>query len=67
MTLNINGEVKEFGANDLDLRSLLSEIGLAGKPVVIEMNRQAVLPGDHATTRLKEGDSLEIVMIAAGG
>lgn len=67
MQLTINGESREFEAPDLTLPALLKEIGLKGKPVVVELNRQAVLPTDHAQTILSDGDSVEIVMIAAGG
>lgn len=67
MKLTINGEPWSFESDDPTLTSLLTQIGLAGKPVVVELNHDAVLPGDHTTTSLKEGDTLEIVTIAAGG
>ena len=67
MQLTINGESREFEAPDLTLPALLEEIGLKDKPVVVELNRHPVLPTDHAETILSDGDSVEIVMIAAGG
>lgn len=67
MKLIINGDCKEFDATELMLADLLGEIGMAGKPVVVELNREALLPADHSTTQLTDGDSVEIVMIAAGG
>lgn len=67
MKLIINGDSKEFDATELKLEALLTEIGMAGKPVVVELNREALLPTDHSTTQLTDGDSVEIVMIAAGG
>ena len=67
MQLTINGETQDLEIADSTLTTLLAQLGLAGKPVVVELNQQAVLPGDHATTNLKDGDSLEIVTIAAGG
>ncbi len=67
MQLTINGETQDLGVADSALTTLLAHLSLAGKPVVVELNLQAVLPGDHATTSLNDGDSLEIVTIAAGG
>lgn len=67
MKLIINGEPRSFQSDDPTLSSLLTDLDLARKPVVVELNREPVLPGDHATTPVKDGDTLEIVTIAAGG
>ncbi|MGE9270295.1 MAG: sulfur carrier protein ThiS [Verrucomicrobiales bacterium] len=67
MTLTINGQTKKFATEALTLIGLLEHLGLAGKPVVIELNQQAVLPDQHRRTQLAHGDSVEIVTIAAGG
>ena len=67
MQLTINGETHDFEIADSTLTTVIAHLGLAGKPVVVELNQQAVLPGDHDTTRLNDGDALEIVTIAAGG
>jgi thiamine biosynthesis protein ThiS len=49
------------------VHDLLVEMGLQGKPVVVEHNKVALFPRQHATTSLKDDDVLEIVEIAAGG
>lgn len=67
MTLTINGSSRTFDATEFRIDSLLAELGLAGKPVVVELNRQPVLPADYATTSIGDGSELEIVTIAAGG
>ena len=67
MNLTINGEARSFDATSMTLPELLQELGLGGKPVVVELDKQAVLPADHATTTVSDGASLEIVTIAAGG
>ena len=67
MTLTINGTIRSFEANKLTIDSLLSELDLAGKPVVVELNREAVLPADYSATSISDGSELEIVTIAAGG
>ncbi|MGB6219780.1 sulfur carrier protein ThiS [Haloferula sp.] len=67
MTLTINGTSRTFDATEFRIDSLLAELGLAGKPVVIELNRNPVLPADYSKTTISDGSELEIVMIAAGG
>jgi sulfur carrier protein len=67
MKLTINGEPREIDLPDQTLNALLTHLGLTGKPVVVELNLQPVLPGDHTSTSVSEGDQLEIVTIAAGG
>ncbi len=67
MTLTINGSSHTFDASDLRIDTLLTELGLAGKPVVVELNREAVLPAAYPGTDVPDGSELEIVTIAAGG
>ena len=67
MTLTINGDTRAFDPPVPDLGTLLDLLGLAGKPVVIELNRHAVPPSAHAGTALGDGDVIEIVTISAGG
>jgi sulfur carrier protein len=45
----------------------LESIGFAGKPVVVELNHEAVFPRDYATTLIVPGARIEIVTLAAGG
>lgn len=67
MTLTINGEAKEFpNSSPLTLPALLDSLGLAGKPVVVELNREALSPSEFEK-ELKDGDQLEVITIAAGG
>ena len=65
MTLSINGETKEFAAI-LTLPALLRDLQLEGKPVVVELNREALSPSEF-DRNLNNGDQLEIITIAAGG
>ena len=46
---------------------LLAGLGMEGKPVVVELNGDALLPGDHATTTVRDGAAVEIIALAAGG
>ncbi len=66
MTLTINGEKREV-TDDFALTSLLAKLGLAEKPVVIELNHEALPPSQFHECQLCDGDQLEIIVIAAGG
>ncbi len=66
MTITLNGESREVDG-PLTVAELLAELGLGDKPVVVELDREAVLPADHATTRVEAGAGIEIVTLAAGG
>jgi len=46
---------------------LIGELGLAGKPVAVERNREVVPRAQHASTVLAPGDRLEVVTFVGGG
>ena len=66
MNLIINGESRDFD-HPMTLPDLLKSLGLEGKPVVIEHNREALAPSEFEHRKLADGDALEIITIAAGG
>lgn len=66
MTVILNGKPHP-AAGLATVSDLLASIGFADRPVVVELNREALLPREHATRHLKDGDILEVVQITAGG
>lgn len=66
MRITLNGENREFD-EPLTLRALLDQVGLAGKPVVVERNQTALLPRELETALVNHGDVIEVVQITAGG
>ncbi len=66
MTITLNGQKRELTAPQ-SVRSLLELVGLAGKPVVVEHNRMALLPREIDSAQLNDGDVIEVVQITAGG
>lgn len=66
MTLTVNGECKDI-PEGLTVRALIEHLGLGGGPVAVEKNREIVPRAEHATTRLAQGDVLEIVHFVGGG
>ena len=66
MKVILNGNDHPLSA-ETTVTGLLASLGLADKPVVVEHNKTALFPRDYDSTVLKDGDSLEIITIAAGG
>lgn len=66
MEIILNGQTHQLTA-PTTLTELLVALSLDGKPVVAELNREAVLPRLFPETRINAGDRLEIITLAAGG
>ena len=66
MKIRVNGEEREI-ADGLNLARLLEELQIRPGRVVVELNRNIVSRETHASTQLKEGDTLEIVHFVGGG
>lgn len=66
MKITLNGKLQEIEKN-LTIEEFLNELGFAGKPVVVEHNKDAIFPRDYRETLVQDGDLLEIISIAAGG
>ena len=67
MNITLNGEARELQGTEMTLPDLLQHLGLEGKPVVIELDREAIRPGDYSRSKVTDGAVIEIVTIAAGG
>jgi sulfur carrier protein len=66
MTITLNGRPASVPA-PLSVDALLAHLGLAGKPVVVELDQQPVFPRDYPQTPVNDGARVEIVTLAAGG
>ncbi len=66
MTITLNGQSRDLDGTQT-VADLLAQLGLGGKPVVVERNQQALLPREIETTPVADGDVIEIVQITAGG
>jgi thiamine biosynthesis protein ThiS len=65
MKLRINGEERTFASGNLE--ALVSELGMKGDRVAVELNREIVPRVRWAETPLHDGDQLEIVHFVGGG
>ena len=66
MQIQLNGEATEV-ADAITLTQLIDHLGLAGKRLAIEVNREIVPRSEHAEHRLKVGDTVEVVVAIGGG
>jgi thiamine biosynthesis protein ThiS len=66
MKLQINGEDKTY-TPPLRLSELISQMGLKGDRVAVELNLQIVPRDQWQLTNLSDGDRLEIVHFVGGG
>jgi sulfur carrier protein len=66
MQLSVNGKAQsvESGA---DVARLLQVMELSGKRVAVERNGEIVPRSQYSSTRLSDGDALEIVVAVGGG
>jgi thiamine biosynthesis protein ThiS len=66
MRVRVNGTERQVPP-DLTLAHLLSELGLPSARVAVERNREIVRRDAYDSTRLADGDILEIVQLVGGG
>jgi sulfur carrier protein len=67
VTLIVNGEERQFAADQLTLAALLEELGMKADRVAVELNRNIVRREQWVATALRDGDRLEIVHFVGGG
>lgn len=64
--IRLNGEGRDVRDGVL-LTELLADLGLAGRRVAVELNRDIVPRDSYSTTRLSAGDVVEVVQFVGGG
>lgn len=66
MNITLNGQSKTL-ANTDTVGTLIVELGYENKRIAVELNGDIVPKSQHATTPIKEGDTIEIVVAVGGG
>lgn len=66
MRLVVNGREQEW-PEGLTVADLLEHLGLRGRPVAVERNREVVTKDQRTTTVLADGDRIEVVTLVGGG
>ena len=69
MNLKINGEIKTIvnSNGELPLEGLLESLGYKPQLVVVELNGEIINQKFWISTKIKNGDCLEVVTIVGGG
>lgn len=65
-TIKVNGQSREV-VDGWNLQQLRQDLGLAEKPIVMEMNRQAISPTQFVETLIPDHAEIEVIVLAAGG
>ncbi|MDE1921441.1 MAG: sulfur carrier protein ThiS [Candidatus Omnitrophica bacterium] len=66
MNITINGTPRQL-TNDGNLSDIVSALGKQPRHVITELNGSIIPSQMRGQTRLKDGDSLEIVTFVGGG
>ncbi len=66
MTIVVNGRETEI-PEGTTVADLLERLGLAGRPVAVERNREVVTRERRSSEVLADGDRLEVVTLVGGG
>ena len=66
MEIIVNGEPREVAAS-YTVEQLVSDLGLAGRRLAVEVNLEIVPRSTHASHQLQAGDRVEIVHAIGGG
>lgn len=66
MNIHLNGEDREIPDNS-SAQDLIEILGLTGKRLAMELNREIVPRSTYPETKLNEGDQIEIVHAIGGG
>ena len=66
MNITVNGESRSLDA-EASLDQLLQTLGLEGKRIAVEVNRDIVPRSEYDAFELSENDTIEIVNAIGGG
>lgn len=66
MNISLNGDAKDI-EEGIYLNQLIENMGLTGKRLAVEINREIIPKSQHAEYEIKQGDVIEIVHAIGGG
>ena len=69
MKIKLNGEIKTIGHSNEEffLEGVITHLEYQPQLIVVELNGVIINPKDWSDTKIKQGDSLEVVTIVGGG
>ncbi len=66
MRISVNGDSREYG-EDTTVANIVSELGLTGKRIAVELNKEILPFNQYSEKKLSADDTLEIVQAIGGG
>lgn len=66
MRIRLNGEEREL-PDGISVANLILQLDLRPEQVAVERNGELMRQGEHAGTRLQDGDVVEVVTLVGGG
>ena len=70
MNVTVNGKPRDVAngtANEIDISSFLSALDVNPRLVAVAVNGDVIPKDQYDTTRLREGDVVEVVRMVGGG
>ncbi|MBN2290053.1 MAG: sulfur carrier protein ThiS [Candidatus Glassbacteria bacterium] len=66
MTVTVNGEKRQL-VEGSTVADLLADIGIRGRRLAVERNRETVSRDSYRSTPVRDGDVYEVVVLIGGG
>ncbi len=67
MQIQLNGEALTLEPETRSVAELVESLRLTGRRIAVEVNEEIVPRSEHGSTRLGEGDRVEVVHAIGGG
>jgi len=66
ITIKVNGETRQIKEN-ATVAELLQELGVGGRRVAVERNREIINRDSYRSTVIQDGDVFEVIEFVGGG
>jgi len=67
MHLVVNGNPMEIAGEGLSIRDFVKTLPIGDQPVLLELNGEAVLTREFDEKFVRDGDTVEVIRMVAGG
>jgi len=67
LEITINGEIKSYQNDKLQLKALIQDFGVDQKRYAVEINERIIPKSEHDEYIISNGDVIEIVTAVGGG
>ncbi|MDF1659048.1 MAG: sulfur carrier protein ThiS [Verrucomicrobiales bacterium] len=67
MTVTLNGKLTSVEGTDLTVTQFVKNLDIGEQPVLVELNGEAILVREFDDFHVKDGDTLEVIRMVAGG